>query len=624
MNTSVVGDLTGELLGGRYLIVKPLARGGMATVFLATDTKLQRTVAVKVLKPALAADPDFLERFKREAQSTAKLWNPNVVAVFDWDVDEQPPYLVLEYVPGFTLRDLLANGRLTPAQALAVLEPVLEALSAAHDAGIVHRDIKPENVLIGPRQQVKVADFGLARAHDDAGNATKSGLVMATPAYMSPEQVAGTRPGTASDIYSTGILLFEMLTGRQPYSGDNPASVAFQHVNSQVPRPSAVEPGLPTELDDLVLGATDREVAGRFASVTQFLDEVRQVRRLMPPATRIPDPPAAANDTVILDPPPVQVPDVVGDLSTDWDDETPPEAPVPRRRRRRIALVVVALVALVAGLLWAYFDGPLQRATVPNLVGLSQAEAEALLGQSQLRLSVDSETYSETAPKGTVISQDPGADAGTFVRFPVDVVISKGPERYKVPNVAGKSPADATAALEGTKLKVAGQSTAFHETIAKGLVVSTDPPAGTSLKPQTAVKLIISDGPAPRPVPDVLGQPSDEAKAAVEGAGLEAQLNDDYSEQYDKGTIASVNPNVGTKVAKGSTVTLTVSKGPPPVEVPRVVDMKKADAIAQLESLGFKVNVKQGIITPLDRVYSQDPGAGTLAPKGSTVSISIF
>ncbi len=195
MNTSVVGDLAGELLGGRYQVVKPVARGGMATVYLATDTKLQRAVAIKVLKPALAADPEFLERFKREAQSTAKLWHPNVVAVFDWEVDDHPPYLVLEYVPGHTLRDVLNQQRLSASQALAVLDPVLEALIAAHDGGIIHRDIKPENVLIGPRNQVKVADFGLARAHDDHGNHTRSGMVMATPAYMSPEQVRGVRTG---------------------------------------------------------------------------------------------------------------------------------------------------------------------------------------------------------------------------------------------------------------------------------------------------------------------------------------------------------------------------------------------------------------------------------------------
>ncbi len=653
-----MADLTGHTLGGRYLVGQPLARGGMATVFLATDLRLQRTVAMKVLRPDLSADPDFMDRFLREARATAALSDSNVVSVFDFDAEDGLAYLVLEYVPGRTLRQLLNEHRLTPSQALTVLEPILDALVAAHEAGIVHRDIKPENVLLGPRGAIKVADFGLARALDDNEHKTRTGLVIGTAAYVSPEHVAGTGTGTASDIYSAGILLYELLTGAPPYGGENALSVAFQHVNSDVPRPSETLPGLPTELDDLVLGATAKDPTARFPSAQAFLEELQRARTLMPAAEPLPlirdhagdtlilasdhgtgsegeGPDATPTGVVVLDDlagPTVDGTDAAAALAfagpaldplDQGEDQEASPAP-PRRRTGRIVLLSLLLVALTSGTAWAFVAGPLQRATVPDLVGLSQSDAEALLAESDLRLDVGERQYSETAARDTVISQDPQAQGGTFVRFPVAVVMSMGPERYGVPDVRGQTVEEATKSLTETKLAIGGQKTAFDEEVAKGRVASTDPPTGGSLKPGTEVSLVVSDGPAPRPVPDVLGESSDSARASLEGAGLVVKSTEDYSERYAAGTVAAVSPEVGTEVARGSTVAITISKGPPPVEVPRVVDMRRADAVSKLKAAGFTVRVQEGIVTPLNRVYSQDPPPGEFRPKGSTVTISIF
>ena len=651
MDTTVLGDLAGQMLGGRYRVGHAIARGGMATVYTATDTRLERTVALKVLRPDLSADKDFMARFLREARATAALSHPNVVGVFDFDVTDTLAYLVLEYVPGHTLRHLMAEHRLTPSQSLSVVEPVLEALVAAHDAGIVHRDIKPENVLLGRRGAVKVADFGLARAMDSTEHRTRTGLVIGTAAYVSPEHVAGTGTGTASDVYSTGILLFELLTGAPPFTGENALSVAYQHVNSDVPRPSSRVAGLPTELDELVLGATARDPSSRIPSAQAFLDELRRVLELMPPPEPLPLTLQDTSSTLILaggapatgsdetdsagadpgeDDPDAEQDDAavavaVLEPGTDLAEADTAEGVAIRPRRgRRIVVLGLVLALLLGGTAWAFLAGPLQRATVPDLVGLAEQDASALLAQSSMRLQVDAQEYSETAAKGTVISHRPEAGSGTFIRLPVSAVISLGPERYAVPDLKGKTVEEATRALESTKLAVAGQRTAFDEDVEKGLVAGTDPAAGASLKPATAVTLIVSDGPAPRPVPDVVGKSRAEATAAIEAAGLVATSREEYSDKYAAGTVAALDPGAGTEVEKGSTVALTVSKGPPPVEVPRVVDLKRSDAIARLKAAGFAVKVQEGIVTPLDRVYSQDPPPGEFRPRGSTVTISIF
>jgi serine/threonine-protein kinase len=638
MNATVSGDLAGRVLGDRYRIERLLARGGMAAVYLATDLRLHRAVAIKVLRQDLAADPDFRDRFMREARATASLSHPNVVGLYDFHSEDDLAYLVLEYIPGPTLREVLGDQRLTPSQALLVQDELLQALVAAHEAGIVHRDIKPENLIVARRDTVKVADFGLARAMDASpDHRTRTGLVIGTAAYVSPEHVSGTGTDEASDIYSAGILLFEMLTGGPPFAGDNPLAVAYQHVNSDVPRPSSRVPDLPTELDDLVLGATARDPDDRFASAEDFLTAVRRVRALLPPAEPLPRPPVveAAATTVLVD-------DAAGAAAlVAADDDTTEQAalvlggsgivpvepgPDPSSRRRKTLLLVGALAALlIGGLAWAFVAGPLQRVTVPEVVGLTQEQATAALEAVELRFDGEAREYSETVPVGVVISQDPAAQASTFIQFTVRGVVSLGPERYAVPDLRGKSVEEASQALADTKLAVAGQTEAFDEEVPAGAVAGTDPPAGTSLKPQTPVTLIVSQGPAPRPVPAVVGSPEAEANAALAAAGLAVgSRTEDFSEAVPAGAVVSVTPAAGTEVEKGSAVALVISKGPPPVQVPRVVDLREAEAVAALQRVGLGANVQRAPVVVLGRVYSQDPAAGATVPKGTTVTIAVF
>jgi serine/threonine-protein kinase len=638
MNATVSGDLAGQVLGDRYRIERLLARGGMAAVYLATDLRLHRAVAIKVLRQDLAADPDFRDRFMREARATASLSHPNVVGLYDFHSEDDLAYLVLEYIPGPTLREVLGDQRLTPSQALLVQDELLQALVAAHEAGIVHRDIKPENLIVARRDTVKVADFGLARAMDASpDHRTRTGLVIGTAAYVSPEHVSGTGTDEASDIYSAGILLFEMLTGGPPFAGDNPLAVAYQHVNSDVPRPSSRVPDLPTELDDLVLGATARDPDDRFASAEDFLTAVRRVRALLPPAEPLPRPPVveAAPTTVLVD----GAADAAALVAAD-DDTTeqaalvlggsgivPVEpAPDPSNRRRKTLLLVGALaVLLIGGLAWAFVAGPLQRVTVPEVVGLTQEQATAALEAVELRFDGEAREHSETVPVGVVISQDPAAQASTFIQFTVRGVVSLGPERYAVPDLRGKSVEEASQALADTKLAVAGQTDAFDEEVPAGAVAGTDPPAGTSLKPQTPVTLIVSQGPAPRPVPAVVGSPEAQANAALAAAGLAVgSRTEDFSEAVPAGAVVSVTPAAGTEVEKGSAVALVISKGPPPVQVPRVVDLREAEAVAALQRVGLGANVQRAPVVVLGRVYSQDPAAGATVPKGTTVTIAVF
>ncbi len=630
MNTPARDDLVGRLIGGRYRVDRLIAEGGMAAVYLATDERLDRPVAVKVLAAQFARDPDFLQRFTLEARNTARMSHPHVVAVHDQGIDGDVVYLVLEYVDGYTLRDLLARrGAMPPGLALAILDPVLEALAAAHEAGYAHRDIKPENVLIGPRGVIKVADFGLARALHETSAQTQQGLVIGTAAYVAPEHVSGQPTDARTDVYGAGILLFEMLTGRPPYSGESALSVAYQHVNDEVPRPSHRIGGIPTEVDELVEASTRREPGERYSGAEEFLTAVRQVRVMLPPAAALPatlTPLATA--TAVL-----QVPAGDDTVEQRVAPPVPPapaamaDAPPPRGRRRPVPRVLImTLLALMAvGVGWAFAAGPLQRVDVPVLDGLTVKQATTAAAEAGLTIGVVEREFSETVAKGIVIRSDPAAGGSTFTGRPLGLVVSRGPERYDVPAVRGKTPDGAAEAITAANLRVDTQDEAFNDKVDEGLVIRTEPPAGTPVKRDTPVDLIVSKGPAPVPVPDVVGLQFGRAETVLTDAGLRVdKRGEEYSDAVPDGAVLSVQPAVGTVVERGSTVGVVVSKGPPPVLVPDVVDMRRGEAVAALEAAGFQVSIQEGIVTPLDRVYSQDPDGGTTAPRGSTVTIQVF
>ncbi len=641
MENSGQEGLVGTTVDGRYRVLSMLARGGMATVYEALDLRLDRVVALKIMHPHLAHDQAFVSRFQREARAAARLTHGHVVAVYDQGDDNGTVYLAMEYVPGRTLRDVLRQyGPLSPSQALVFLDPVLEALAAAHAAGFVHRDIKPENVLISDDGRVKVADFGLARAVEADGQSVTQGMIIGTVAYLSPEQVERGEADGRSDVYAAGILLYEMITGQVPHAGESPLSVAYQHVNRDVPPPSLAVPAIPPEVDALVVTATRRDASLRYQTAFDFLADVRRVRGSLP----APKPFVDSQDTLVVDVgmasqlaagrPSAPLP--TGGPATPRSTPTRPTAatrptqqPEAYRRSRAplfIVLLILAVLATVFGAL--YLSGSLTpKVDVPDVVAEQQSfeDAQQAMAKATLTLVRAAEDeYSEEVPVGAVISTAPAAGSSVPEDSTVTAVVSKGPERYDVPAVKGLPQAEAADALTAASLTLGEVRQAYDDKAEVGSIVSTDPKPGTSVKPGTPVALVVSKGPEPVPVPDVDGRKVGPAKDALARAGLKADVTQKFSEQVADGVVISVKPKAGTIVDSGSRVALVVSKGPPPVTVPNLIDMPRDKAVSTLRGLGLRANVVEGDFSPLNRVISQDPSPGTSIPKGSAVTIRII
>ena len=620
MEQSVPDPLVGQTIDGRYLVRARLARGGMATVYEAVDLRLDRVVALKVMHRHLAEDPDFVARFEREAKSAARLSHPHVVAVYDQGHSDNLIYLAMEMVPGRTLRDVMRDfGPLTPEQALVILDPVLEGLAAAHAAGFVHRDIKPENVLLADDGRVKVADFGLARAVSTSNTSATQGLIMGTVAYLSPEQVERGDADERSDLYAAGILLFEMVTGQTPHAGDSPLSVAYAHVNNDVPAPSKIQPTVPPEIDALVVRATRREANLRYQRAAEFLADVRRIRANLPP----PRPFVESHDTLVVDAS-TAARLAAGKPVAPSPDVSPAIADTrPRRRKGPWIALVVFLVVLGSGLGgWLLATG--KSVPTPDIVGQSTAAATEILSAAGLSLVVTEEQFSEDLPADQVISSDPAPGAGVREGGAVGAVVSKGPERYVIPNVQGLTAAEATAALTGANLVIGSTTSVFDDRVPANAVSGTSPEIGTEVKPGTSVDIAVSKGPKPVSIPAVVGKKAQVAASALADLGLIVVTKEKFSEQVADGLVIAIRPGEGTVVDSGTEVDLVTSKGPPPVEVPSLVDMPKNKAISTLKGLGLKPKVLEAAATPLDRVYSQDPPAGTMIPKGSQVIIRII
>lgn len=645
MNSDAADPLIGRLVDERYRVDEQVARGGMATVYRATDTRLDRVIALKVMHPSFAEDPDFVARFTREARAAARLADPHIVKVFDQGQDGNTMYLAMEYVPSRTLRDVLnERKRLPPDEALAVFNPVLQALAAAHAESVVHRDVKPENVLIGSNGHVYVTDFGLARATNSTSTQhITSGLLLGTVAYLSPEQV---KPGVSderSDVYSAGIVLYEMLTGTPPFTGTEAISVAYRHVNEDVPKPSASGVTVGAELDDVVLVATRRDPNQRPADAAALLKLVRDLPAPTTPVDLqqtmvVPIAVGAAalqHDTTVHDVPHNQ-PGVGGAASA---AATPPSdaAPGPsaksldpaahrKRSRRRglIALAVVLVLALGAGV-FAWWLGTGRYTTVPRLTGLTAQAAEAQLEAEGLSADFADEQFSEIVKAGQVISSDPEQGAEVRSGGTVTLVMSKGPERYDVPNVVGKELDAAKQQIKKRNLAVGNITRKYSDSVDKGLVLSAKPKTGTSLRVDSAVDLVVSKGPAPVSVPNLSGDSVDSARSKLAKIDLKLSQGDqEYNNKVPAGAIISQSPANGALVSPGSTVSVVVSLGPPLVKVPDVVDMPLEQAIAALKQAGFKYKTFDLFgVSPLNRVATQDPGGGTEAPKGSVIELGL-
>jgi serine/threonine protein kinase/beta-lactam-binding protein with PASTA domain len=674
VDVTATDPLVGRLLDGRYRVGPQIARGGMATVYEATDNRLDRVVAIKVMNAGLAADMDFTERFVLEARSAARLSHPNAVSVFDQGDDDGLLFLAMEYVAGHTLRDQLRDrGPMSASAALAMLDPILSALAAAHDAGFVHRDVKPENVLITDDGRVKVADFGLARALTTSTSvASTGGPLIGTVSYLSPELVLKGSADARSDVYSVGVMLYEMLTGRKPHRGDSPIQVAYKHVHEDVPPPSREVGGIPPYLDALVARATARERELRPADAKVFLHQVRRVMHAidhgvtddpeltedLTPTTAIgggrlgddaigmtelitageaesigSDPfglPSSSDrtrgpeDTLVQAPvePDESPQPAAPSLSTNPPARPWPPSPRPHRRRGIVLLILVLLLALLAGVAGWYY-GVARFTTTPAVVGQSMERAQRQVEAAGLTFSVAGSEFSETVPAGDVISTDPGPGGRLPNDGTVAAVVSKGPERYEVPKVTGLDRAAAVTAIDDAHLSLGHTKEIWSQSVPAGNAISLSLPAGKSVRPDTAIVLTMSKGPRPVNIVDFTGQDGDQAEASLRQAGLSVDRRDRYNGTVKAGLVITQSPQEGTGYA-GDTVTLVVSRGPHLVQIPRLRGVGVTDAEAQLKALGFEVNVQHAHpYYGLGYVVSQTPGADDTAPKGSEVTIVI-
>ncbi|MFF7231972.1 Stk1 family PASTA domain-containing Ser/Thr kinase [Streptomyces sioyaensis] len=648
MDTTLQDPLVGQLLDGRYRVQARIAAGGMATVYQAMDTRLDRALALKVMHPSLATDGAFVDRFIREAKSVARLSHPNVVGVFDQGTDGTYVYLAMEYVAGCTLRDVLRErGALQPRAALDILEPILAALGAAHRAGLVHRDMKPENVLIGDDGRVKVADFGLVRAVDTNTTAS-TGSVLGTVSYLAPEQMEHGTADARVDVYACGVVLYEMLTGTKPHTGGSVAQVLYQHLHEDVLPPSGLVPGLAPQLDELVALACARDPQHRPQDAVALLSRAQEARAQLtdaqldvvpPQAKEVPAGGDGTERTDVIPRPAGKAPGAdEAELHRTSRLEVPPEErttrlrPVPggtgapNRRglpRHRRLITVLAAVLLVFGVgagVWYINSG--QFTAVPAVLDMPQAKAEKTLRDEGLGVKVV-RGFSSNVDRGHVMKTDPANGKRIRGNGTVTLTVSRGPNIVSVPDLSGTPVADAKRKLRDRGLIPGTEAREFNDEVAKGSVIRTDPAAGSKRRPDTAVGLTISRGTAVQ-VPGVLGSKRADAATTLREAGFQVRFADQpvFSTQ-DKGTVARQTPAEGGKLGKGDTVTLTLSKGPEMIPVPDVTGKNVDDAKKQLTDLGFQVEVDKPFFFPKDTVESQSVEAGQKAPKGGTITIKL-
>ncbi len=645
VSTASTDDLVGELLDGRYRVIERLADGGMATVYLALDTRLDREVALKVMRAHLAQDATFRSRFHREARSAARLSHPGVVAVYDQGEDDGLMFLAMEYVPGQTLREVIdTEGALTPRAALDIMVPVLDALAAAHHAGIIHRDIKPENVILREDGAVKVADFGLARAVTSQTVTSSSGLLLGTVAYLSPEQVERGIADARSDVYAAGLVFFEMLTGSKAFDGDTAINVAYQHVHNGAPRLRSRSPESPEILDELVAAATSLDPDGRPADAAAFAAMMRTARRELTPE-ELDDRPAAAEAaastitrTTALPverpiPNPKPNPAYAGPSLRDQVRGAPPAtaglpartAP-PRQRRRAVWpwILVVISAAIASATAWFFIAGPGAPTIVPAVVGKPVVAAEATMRTQHLD-PTRQEGFSENVAKGLVISTTPKANSEVRRGTKVTLVVSKGPERYVVPTVAGVNLDEAKTQITGVNLVVGKVTEAFSDDVPTGQVLASNPKAGVQAKRGTAVALTVSKGQKPITVDNFTGKPFDTAKAALEKDGLVVEEGGprENSDTVPKDSIIRQDPAGGT-LFKGGKVSVVVSNGPVLITVPGgLIGKQFNEAKGILGGLGFTVKERQAIPgINFGTVQGLNPGEGTQVPKGSEIIVT--
>ena len=634
--------LIGLLVDERYRVTRRLARGGMATVYVAQDERLDRPVALKVMHPHLADSDAFVERFRREARSAARIVHPGVVSVFDQGVVTGQGFLVMELIDGTNLRQLLrAQGAFTIPQALRYTTDTLEALRAAHRVGVIHRDIKPENILVPSDGPAKVTDFGLARAASEV-SMSSTGNMLGTVAYIAPEIATTAEADARSDIYSVGIMLYEMLTGAVPWAGESPLQIASHHVSDDVPSPSAAQPWIPREIDDLVAALTAREPANRPADASDAIDLVARAAAAIPsnlanrraevaPGERHRASETSALNTEIMSaqftrPLPAPASSSVALVHTSGAAQAADAASPPKKSARAaawIALVVLLLVVAGLGGRWWWTEyGPGSYLTMPETTGRTLTDVQADLDALGLRTQVEEE-FSDDVDTGSVTRSDPEGGSSVHKRAEVQLYVSKGVDMKTVPEVTGKSQDEAQRSLTDAGLAVGAVTDAYSEDVPQGQVISQSVAAGTSLAHDSAVDIVLSKGREPLTVPTLSGLSASAAKSAIEDLGLVAAPTEAYSDTVAEGQVISQQTREGSTLHRGDSVAYTVSKGPEKVAIPDVVGLQREEARSLLEGAGFTVKEEAILGGFFGTVRSSDPAAGTMTKKGSTVTITI-
>jgi serine/threonine-protein kinase len=635
-----VSELIGEVIDGRYQLTRVVGSGGMATIYAAIDLRLDRQVAVKIMHSHLAQDEQFVSRFIREAKAAASLSHPNIVAVLDqgWNQGGSPcVFIVMELIEGATLRDyLIEQGSLSPERALSIITPVASALAAAHKLGIVHRDIKPENILVSKEGRIKIADFGLARGALLGNTMTaESSVILGSVSYLSPEQVQRGVADAKSDIYSLGIVLFEILTGQKPYQGEDPVQVAIKHVNERVPAPSTLKPGLSVEIDQLVLSATDIDPDKRPRDAVVMLEKLRELSEKLDPRKR--------QLSLELDLPPLAIKeagkrDGAKRLRRDKDREVEipknQEAAVKKEKSSSIAKKalskrvkrnrqIAALIAIALGIgIWYVIVGPGSKVIVPSLAGLTVKEATSELADLGLDLKVEREEFSEDIPENRVIKSSPAGGGRISPDGTVEVTISKGKERYIVPTLQGLKIEIAEGLISDNNLVVGEIIEEFSSEFPKGFIMRSSPAAGERIKRDSQVTLYLSKGVEQVGVSSYQGKSGEQALNELTEAGFEVETKYVFSEDLPIGAVVSQIPS-GGDIDKGSVITLTVSKGSQFVFIPNVFSLSEAKAIDTLKDLDLKVVVKKVGNKKTKVVTNISPKVGDKVKRGSTVTITV-
>jgi eukaryotic-like serine/threonine-protein kinase len=624
---AVSDTLIGTLFDGRYKVVRKLGAGGMANVYLAEDQELGRRVAIKILNDRHANDEQFVERFRREAKNAAALSHPNIVSIYDRGEAEGTYYIAMEFLEGRSLKELIVQRGPAPVTvSVEYARQILSALRFAHRHGIVHRDIKPHNVLVDAEGRLKVTDFGIARA--GASQMTEAGSIIGTAQYLSPEQAKGAPVDQTSDLYSVGVVLYELLTGVVPFSGDTPVEIAMKHLSTVPEPPSSKRADIPRDLDLVVMRALAKDPSERYQSAEEMDADLRRINRgvAISPVTE------EAATAIISRPPPAGVTEITSRRpsvpyappAAYYDYDEPP--------RRAMWPWFVALLFVAAALVGGYFlysqiqDQLSGSKTVPvgNYVGIREADAVPMIRAKGLKPNIVRQANANPQfPETYVFSQTPKPGERTPKNNYVTIYVSTGPPKTDVPNVVGKQLDEALAALQDAHLK--GTAVQTESDKPQGQVIGQSPTAGASVAQESRVRLKVSKGPKPIAVPNVIGSSFDSAQSILLAAGFSVSRTDVKSDQ-PKDTVIGMSPGPGSSQAPNTTIDLTVSKGPSTSTVPDVTSLSQSDAQAQLKASGFKVKiVSQDVSDPNQDgiVQTQDPPGLTQAPPGTVVTIAV-